>query len=138
MEKRRDKIARTVQICSIEKGGLNIIDLKSYCTAMNAYRLYETRSIIPQKYFENCNIKLVLCMNTEKERHIPIKLPLFYKNVITSWHECGGCKKSPQSAADIRKELIWGNKYIQIKGKTISFKLWNNSNINFTDDLIDK
>ena len=144
-KKRRDKIARTVQISPIENGGLNMIDLKSYCTAMKAiwaYRLYkatnETWSIIPQKYFENCNIKLVLCMNTEKEKHIPIKLPLFYKNVITSWHECGGGKKSPQSAADIRKEIIWGNKYIQTKGKTIYFKHWNNSNINFIDDLIDK
>ena len=63
---------------------------------------------------------------------------MFYKNEITIWHECGGGKQSPQSAADIRKEIIWGNKYIQIKGKTIYFKLWNNSNINFIDDLIDK
>ena len=50
---RRDKVARRVQI---NYGGLNMIDLKSYCDAMKAvwaYRLYnakdETWSIIPQK-----------------------------------------------------------------------------------------
>ena len=46
-------------------------------------------------------------------------------------------QKSPQNAADIREEIFWGNKYIQTKGKTIYFKHWNNSNINFIDDLID-
>ena len=89
-----------MQINSFENGGLNMIDLKSYCVAMKAvwaYRLYnakgETWSIIPQKYFENCDIQTILCMNTDKEKHIPIKLPMFYKEVITSWHECGGGKK---------------------------------------------
>ena len=31
---KRDKIARKVQINTIENGGLNMIDLKSYCTAI--------------------------------------------------------------------------------------------------------
>ena len=50
---------------------------------------------------------------------------------------CGG-RKARQSADDIRKEIIWGNKHIQIKGKTIYFKHWKDSKINFIDDLIDK
>ena len=133
---RRDKIARRVQINSLENGGLNMIDLKSYCVAMKAvwaYRLYnaknETWSIIPQKYFENCDIQTILCMNTDKEKHIPIKLPMFYKEVITSWHECGGGKKTPQNVADIRKEIIWGNKHILCKGKSLYLKHWKNSNL---------
>ena len=60
--------------------------------------------------------------------HSPIKLPLFYKEVITSWHMC----QNTSNAADIRKEIILGNKYIQY------FKHWENSNINFIDDLVDK
>ena len=65
--------------------------------AVWAYRLYnakdETWSLIPQKCFENCDIQTILCMNTDNENHIPIKLPMFYKEVITSWHECGAGKK---------------------------------------------
>ena len=142
---KRDKIARHVLINSIDNGGLNMIDLKSYCSAMKAVwaqRLYnatnETWAIIPQKYFETCDISLIMCMNADKGKHIPINLPQFYKEVITSWHECGGGKKAPQSAADIRKEIIWGNKYIQCKGKTLFFRHWKNSNINFIDDLLDE
>ena len=40
---KRDKIARNVLINSIDNGGLNLIDLKSYCSAMKAVwaqRLY--------------------------------------------------------------------------------------------------
>ena len=76
-------------------------------------------------------------MNTDKEKHIPNKLPMFYKEVITSWHECGGGKKTPQNAADIRKEIIWGNKHILCKGKLLYLKHWKKSNINFIDDLVD-
>ena len=40
--------------------------------------------------------------------------------------------------AEIRKQLIWGNKYIQTKGKTIFYENWNKSNIYFIDDLLDE
>ena len=78
-------------------------------------------------------------MNADTEKHLPIKLSKFYREVVTSWHACGGGRKTPQSAADIKKkEIIWGNKHIQTKGKTLYFKHWKDSKINFIDDLIDK
>ena len=73
-----------------------------------------------------------------KEKLLPVKLPQFYKEVIFSWHSCGGGLKAPQSEAEIRKQLIWGNKYIQTKGKTIFYENWHKSNINFIDDLLDE
>ena len=76
-------------------------------------------------------------MNIAKENQIPIKLPKFYREVIFSWHSCGGGLKAPQSEAEIRKQLIWGNKMIQTKGKTLFYKNWHESNINFIDDLLD-
>ena len=77
-------------------------------------------------------------MNAETEKHLRIKLPKFYREVVTSWQACGGGRKAPQSATGIRKEIIWGNKHIQRKGKTIYFKHWKDSKINFIDDLVDK
>ena len=55
----------------------------------------------------------------KQKKHLSIKLPKFYREVVTSWHACGGGRK-----ADIRKEIIWGNKHIQTKGKTIYFEDW--------------
>ena len=43
---------------------------------------------------------------------------------------------APQDANDIRKEIIWGNKFIQTKGKTLYYKHWKESNINFIEDLL--
>lgn len=140
---KRDKIARKVLINNIKNGGLNMVDFKSFCLAMKASwasKLYkstnETWTIIPNKYFENCDIATVMCMNAETVKQIPFKLPEFYLNVVQCWHLCGGGCKTPQSAYEIRQEMIWGNKFIQSKGKTLFFNNWRDSN--FIDDLLDE
>ena len=79
-----------------------------------------------------------MCMNIDKENSIPIRIPQFYKEAILSWHSCGGGLKSPQSETEIRKQIIWGNKIIQSKGKTLFYKNWHKSSINFIDDLLDE
>ena len=105
-----------------------MIDVKNFCTAMKAAwasKLYkckdESWAIIPRKYLENCEIEKVLCMNFENEKHNPIKLPTFYSEVIESWHLCGGGRKAPQNANDIRREQIWDNKFIQTRGKMLFY-----------------
>ena len=75
-------------------------------------------------------------MNTDTEKQIPIGLPDFYRDVLNSWHLCGRGKKAPQNAADIRQQIIWGHKFIQNKGKTLYYKHWKDSNINFIDGLL--
>ena len=122
-----------------------MIDFKTFCIAMKAVwacRLIkckqETWSIIPKKHLDNIGIKHILCMNIEHDKQIPIKLPIFYKEVIYSWYLSGGGNKTPKSTNDIRSQHIWGNRFIQSKGKTLFFKAWKDSNINFIDDLLDK
>ena len=141
---KRDKICRKVMINDLEAGGMNMIDFKSFCTAMKAIwaeRLYKVKmklGVLFQKYMEKCSIVRLMCMNHNKSKLIPVKLPQFYEEMILGWHLCGGGKKAPQSDLDVRQELIWGNKYIQHKGKTLYFYHWSNSNINFIDDLLNK
>ena len=132
-------------INDIDKGGMNMIDFKSFCTAAKAVwvqRLYyskeDTWSYIPKTFFETCELNVVMCMNFEKEKHLPIKLPQLYKEAILSWHLCGGGSKAPQDISNIRQQLIWGNKFIQTKGRTLFFENWKNSNINFIDDLLNE
>ena len=141
----RDKISRKVLMNDLNKGGMKMLDLKSFCAAAKAVwcqRLYtskdETWTILPKTYMEHCEINLIMCMNIDKESLLPVKIPQFYKEAILSWHSCGGGLKSPQSEAEIRKQIIWGNKLIQAKGKTLFYKNWHKSNINFIDDLLDE
>ena len=123
-----------------------MVDFKCFCFAANkavwCQRLYtssnETWAIIQRKYMEQCSLKMLMSMNIDKEKLLPVKFPQFYKEVILSWHSCGGGLKAPQSEAEIRKQLIWGNKYIQTKDKTVFYEHWHKSNINFIDDLLDE
>ena len=142
---KRDKISRRVLINNYESGGLQMIDFKSFCKAMKAVwasRLYksknETWSIIPNKYMEHCDINILMWMNINKEKELPINLPLFYREVIFSWSSCGGGSKAPQGLTEIRQQLIWGNKFILTKGKTLFYRNWYKSNIKFVDDLINQ
>ena len=141
---KRDKICRKVLVNELENGGMEMIDFKSFCLAMKAvwatrlhYSKNEAWTIIPKKYMEDCNITTLMCMNMDKENHLPVKIPPFYHEVISGWISCGGGLKAPQSHTEIRKQMIWGNKYIQTKGKTLFFKNWHKNNINFIDDLLD-
>lgn len=88
---KRDKIARKVILNDIDKGGLNMIDFRSFSKSMKAVwasKIYnskdETWAIIPNKYFESCGIGKLSCMNAESEKHIPFQLPPFYKDIIHS------------------------------------------------------
>ena len=45
-------------------------------------------------------------MNIRTEKDLPIKLPLFYQEVIFSWNLCGGGSKAPQSQTEIRKVQV--------------------------------
>ena len=77
-------------------------------------------------------------MNIEHDKQIPIKLPIFYKESIYSCYVSGGSSKTPKSTNDIRSQHIWGNRFIQLRGKTLFFKAWKDSYINFIDDLSGK
>ena len=66
------------------------------------------------------------------------KMPEFYKLVLIAWSKAGGGRSvEPSTFAQIRQQIIWGNKFITIKDKPLFFKHWINSNIIFIDDLLD-
>ena len=58
---------------------------------------------------------------------------------MKTWITCrGGENKSPQNFREIRKEIIWGNKYIKYKGKCLVKVNWINSGIIFINDILDE
>ena len=63
---------------------------------------------------------------------------MFYKEVVDAWIEMRNniYKTKPKTFNDIRQQMIWGNKYINAKGKCIVYKTWIDSNIIYINDLI--
>ena len=49
----------------------------------------------------------------------------------------GGQLKCSNSFIDIRKQVIWGNKFITSKNRYLLFKNWINSNLIFVNDILD-
>ena len=104
----------------------------------------ENWKIIPQKYFENIGENfLIFNMNLDSfkslENELTKNIPGFYKELLKTWSTCrgGGGNKSPHNFRKIRKQIIWGNKYIEYKGKCLVKVNWIKSGIIFINDILD-
>jgi hypothetical protein len=57
-------------------------------------------------------------------------IPDFYKEILQTWIKMGGGQtKMLSHFAEIRKQLIWGNKFIMFKNKSLMFDNWINSDL---------
>jgi len=105
----------------------------------------ENWKIISQKYFENIgeNI-LIFNMKLDSFKYLENELtknsPAFYKELLKIWIICKGGRgdKSPQKIREIRKQIIWGNKYIKYRGKCLVKIDWIKSGIIFINDILDE
>jgi hypothetical protein len=68
--------------------------------------------------------------------HLPFA---FYKELLQTWITCRGREnKSPHNFREIRKQIIWGNKYIKYKGKCLVKVNWIKSGNIFINDILDE
>ena len=133
---KRDRVKRQTLIADFEKGGLNMIDVKSYFKALIAkWALYLLNSkddkwaIIPKFYLNQFGDNLlILYMNTDKNTlnmlHNFKQIPKFYQEVILCWHEYNRNIKEINNFREIRKEILWGNKHIKFKNKPLLMINW--------------
>jgi hypothetical protein len=63
----------------------------------------------------------------------------FYSELIKTWIICNIKKsiKEPKQYFQVRKQIIWGNKFIKYKRKSLMLENWINSGIIFINDIID-
>ena len=65
-------------------------------------------------------------------------LPIFYEDILKCWINVHKTSFSEvYNFENIRKQIIWGNKFITFNKKSSIFKNWINSNILFVNDIID-
>ena len=105
----------------------------------------ENWKIIPQKYFEKIGENfLIFNMNLDSfkslENELTKNIPAFNKELLKTWSTCRGGRgnKSPQNFRKIRKQIIWGNKYIEYKGKCLVKVIWIKSGIICINDILDE
>jgi hypothetical protein len=97
--------------------------------------------VIPCKYFAKLGKKwLVFSQNLDSitvnkyAKHIPE----FYGEVLRSWNKIGGGQtRTPLNFADVRKQIIWRNKFIKFDHKTLLFNDWINSDLIYVNDILD-
>ena len=141
-----DKLKRKQLIQNYEKGGLRMIDIKTQLQTFQikwVLRLISdndtTWKIIPKFHFQKYGKNFALFkMNFGTEKNLKdIKLPNFYKNLITAWVNAGGgCTDEPKSFASIRKQILWGNQFIKWDRKCLLYKNWIDDNILYVNDII--
>jgi len=142
---KKDKIKRLTLIGDYCEGGLRAPDVQSLFTSLKArwvYRIHNDTgsnwSVLPHRFFNQYGNSL-LKMNIVKISSLPGSIPLFYEQVITSWIQCGGCySKDPKTFSEVRKQLIWGNKFICFRGKPLLYKHWMENGILYINDILDE
>lgn len=143
---KREKIKRNTLIGSKLKGGLEMIDLDSYI------RTIKLKWIKALTSDEDANWKLIPTYSLEKYgKHFLIfytsldsiksidtnNIPEFYKNILEIWIQSNSPKSNNDfNYREIRKQIIWGNRFIKYKGKCLFFNNWIKSGLIFINDVI--
>ena len=144
-----DKVKRNTMIGNFEMGGLNMIDIGSYFASLRASWVsrfvsgeMDNWKLIPYKYFRQFGKNwLIFSMNIEykKMKDYLRYIPDFYKEILQTWIKMGGGQtKTLSHFAEIRKQLIWGNKFIMFKNKSLMFDNWINSDLIYINDILNE
>lgn len=133
------KIKNNVITNTVEMGGLKFpnIDLhvktqkiswiKRIVTNQTASWMQLLHTFLPQIYINDV-IKCTLEPNCLDE-----SIPSFYRQILFAWFDI---TPEPQSALDIRRQIIWLNKYIKINKKAIFYKTLYDAGIISINDLL--
>jgi hypothetical protein len=144
-----DKVKRNTVVGKLGNGGLMMIDIQSYFMSLKASRVSRLVSneivnwkVIPCKYFAKLGKKwLVFSQNLDNitVNKYAKQIPEFYGEVLRSWNKIGGGQtRTPLNFADVRKQIIWGNKFIKFDHKALLFNNWINSDLIYVNDILDE
>ena len=131
---KRDRIKRKSVINKLEKGGLNMLDLRSQICAIKAAwasRIMSAPddhlwSFLPKFYFSNFGEDFLILKTTFNDKSMITylrTLPEFYQEVITCYNR-SKIIEYEDFCKVILNQPIWGNRFLKFKNKTLFFKSW--------------
>ena len=143
------KVKRSILCQDILCGGLKMINIEKYIDAIKLTWVKRLLSkehanwkIIPNHFFNLMGANfLIFYMNSDNIKSIPNSnlLPEFYYELTRTLIKYRNTDKDiPNEFRTIRQQIIWGNKHIKLKGKSLIFKNWIDSNIKYINDIIDE
>jgi hypothetical protein len=146
----QEKIKRKTLIGKKADGGLDVPDIETFSKTLKLKWLKLINSndnanwkLIP-KFFLNQYGKnlLVLKMNTDSFKSLPsvqYNLPEFYIEILKHFVELNNImNRPPKSFHEIRSQIIWGNRFIKHRGKTLLFQSWIDSELIYINDLLNE
>ena len=142
---KRDRIKRHILRQDIIHGGVNMLDIETYCLALSASWVPQiinsqqnNWSFYGKQYLRSFDDISKLNYTDSLVFEKLNSLPSFYKNIIISFCKVNQTEK-PVSRDEILNTYIWGNKWISYetasKKHVIYFKSWIESGIIYVKDI---
>lgn len=142
-----EKVKRETLSLELYEGGLKMIDIEKYIDAIKIGWIKKLTTkdsanwkTIPRFYLEKYGKNfLIFSMNIETLNQIPNinEVPSYYKEIIKTWIKYKKKEDIPNNFRKVRQQLLWGNKNITLKKKTLVYKNWIDSDILYINDIID-
>jgi hypothetical protein len=139
---KKDKVKRTAVIADYADGGLKMLDTESFVNAqkiMWVKRIQKGEQGSWKVYPDYILSRLVgkhsfQCSTNIKE--LGAWMPLFYRQLFAAWDKT---KVDPgEDPFKLRREVLWHNKGIKIKGKEAYYKDWYDKGIILFHDILDE
>jgi hypothetical protein len=136
-----NKVKRTTVIADYNEGGLKMLDVECFINAQKvmwvkrllakndegSWKIYPQRLLakILHGHSFQCNFDL---------KKVKFPLQPFYKQLFVAWNKT---KDEPEGDAfKLRREILWLNKKITLRGKVLCYKDWYKKGIIMVHDLV--
>ena len=138
-----EKVKRCVVTSDIDKGGLNMIDLKLVQQSFLCEWLqklvtssYSSKwSWIPRLYFSKFGRNMACFKSTvgaSKFKGLEMITSVFWKKVAVAWLN----HNTVCTITNVRQECLWNNNSIKYQNNVIFFKHWAEQGITYVHDLL--
>ena len=142
-----DKVKRTIMINDYERGGLKMLDLKTFNKALKISWLQKyfdpknksKRKLFLEKDVERKGGRLVFSGFLKKEDivHLDFENP-FYKEVLEAWFELSHQAAKTNEVIDTSSHQIWLNSEIRIDKKPVFYSTWADKGVNNIKHIMDE
>ena len=84
------------------------------------------RQLIPKSLLANVGgLKLFACNYDIDRINLKSQLPEFYREIIALWQDL--IASNPKNRHEVLEQILWNNKFITLKGKSVYFFQWHQS-----------